>query len=535
MKKTLAALALIVCLIMVITLFASCKPAEVDPIDDNYRVFYQIFVGSFSDSNGDGIGDLRGIINRIDYLNDGNINSGKSLGVQGLWLSPIFKSPSYHKYDATDYYAIDPQFGTEDDLKELIELCHKRNVKVILDLAINHTSKENQWFKNFVTSHQRNNTDSDYYDFYTWEFSDTRLNGHTYYSIPGCANQYYEGNFDSGMPELNYDNDNVRTAVVDVAKHYLEMGIDGFRFDAIKYIYYNDTQDSAEFWKWYMAELRKIKPDVYAVGECWSADGEILEYYEALNCFCFSAAQVSGTIASAAKGQISSYVKHVETFTKKASSINPDSMFIPFLANHDTDRAAGYLPPNDFDLDENGLMVQSKTAYMAANLYLLCSGSPFIYYGEEIGMKGTRGGETTDANRRLAMLWGDKDTVKNPVGSTFSSENQINGTVKSQQRNKNSLLNYYARVIQLRNKYPQIARGSYTAVTVDSTCAGFVIEYKGEKTLLLHNVSPYLTVTVDLDKLPFTPTTLCDYIGQGKATLKSATLTIKAQTSVILK
>ena len=97
------------------------------------RVFYEIFVGSFSDSDGDGTGDLRGIIERFDYLNDGKPDSGFSLGVEGIWLTPIFSSPSYHKYDVADYYAIDESFGTEEDLKELIELCHKRDVKLILD------------------------------------------------------------------------------------------------------------------------------------------------------------------------------------------------------------------------------------------------------------------------------------------------------------------------------------------------------------------------------------------------------------------
>ena len=107
-----------------------------DPIDDNFRTFYQVFVGSFSDGNGDGIGDLRGVINRLDYLNDGDINSGKSLGVQGIWLSPIFSSPSYHKYDAKDYYKIDWRFGEEKTLIELADLCEERNIKLILDLAI---------------------------------------------------------------------------------------------------------------------------------------------------------------------------------------------------------------------------------------------------------------------------------------------------------------------------------------------------------------------------------------------------------------
>lgn len=531
MKKTSILIILILCMCMLATTFAACeKPAEVDPIDDNYRVFYQIFVGSFSDSNGDGVGDIRGIINRMDYLNDGNINSGKSLGVQGLWLSPIFESPSYHKYDATDYYKIDPKFGTEDDLKELLSICHARNVKVILDLAINHTAKDNLWFTNFAAAHRKSDIEDEYYDFYVSATTETQLNNHTYHPIPNCPGEYYEGNFDSGMPELNYDNDAVRQAVLEVAKHYLDLGVDGFRFDAIKYIYYNETAKSAEFWKWYTDELRKIKPDIYTVGECWSADGEILEYYEALNCFSFSAGQVSGTIANAAKGQISSFTKHVEGFNAQAKAINASSMFIPFIANHDLDRAAGYLPLEQVDADGN----VTKPAYMAANIYLLCSGSPFIYYGEEIGMKGTRGSAQTDANRRLAMLWGDEDTVKNPTGATFQNSLQINGTVAEQLKDKDSLLNYYAKVIAMRNKYPQIARGDCTSIEPQSGCAGFEITYNGEKTVLLHNVNVG-SVEIDLSKLNVTVSEICDYIGQGKATLSGNTLVIEGQTSVILK
>ena len=136
-----------------------------DPIDDNYRTFYQIFVGSFSDSNGDGFGDLQGIIDRFDYLNDGDMNSETSLGVQGIWLSPIFQSPSYHKYDAKDYYQIDWRFGTEETLKALIELCHSRNVKLILDLAINHTSSQHEWFLQFKQARIDGATANPYYDY----------------------------------------------------------------------------------------------------------------------------------------------------------------------------------------------------------------------------------------------------------------------------------------------------------------------------------------------------------------------------------
>ena len=252
--------------------------AMVDPIDDNYRTFYQVFVGSFSDGNGDGIGDLRGLINRLDYLNDGNINSGKSLGVQGIWLSPIFTSPSYHKYDAKDYYEIDWRFGTEEDLKELIGLCHQRNIKLILDLVINHTSSQHPWFIQFKEARATGDTENPYYDYYTCVSTADKANGVTYQKIAG-VDWWYECNFSGDMPELNYDNPTVRDKMLEVAKYYLDLGIDGFRFDAAKYIYYGDTGKSVEFWDWYMQELTAYCPDIYCVGECWSGETEILDYY----------------------------------------------------------------------------------------------------------------------------------------------------------------------------------------------------------------------------------------------------------------
>ena len=176
-------------------------PAMRDPIDDNYRTFYQIFVGSFSDSDGDGTGDLQGIINRLDYLNDGNINSETSLGVQGIWLSPIFSSPSYHKYDAMDYYKIASRFGKMEDLQELIDLCHQRNVKLILDLAINHTSTEHPWFAKFVEARTNGNPNDPYFDYYTCVTDDEKQGGITYQRI-GTTPYWYECNFSGEMPEI---------------------------------------------------------------------------------------------------------------------------------------------------------------------------------------------------------------------------------------------------------------------------------------------------------------------------------------------
>ncbi len=498
----------------------------IDSVADNFRTFYQIFVGSFSDSNGDGFGDIRGIINRMDYLNDGNINSGKSLGVQGIWLSPIFSSSSYHKYDANDYYKIDWRFGEEKDLKELIDLCHSRNVKLILDLAINHTSSKHEWFLQFKEARMNGDTENKYYDYYSCVTTEEKQGGISYQKIAG-VDCWYECNFSGDMPELNFDNEEVRKETLDIAKYYLDLGIDGFRFDAVKYIYYGNTEKSADFWEWYMSDLRKIKPDIYCVGECWSGEAEILEYYEELNCFNFAMAQAEGTVASAAKGMdISKYTKYIEAFQKKVVSKNPNGMVMGFLSNHDMDRIAGSF------VTENNMR-------MAANLYLLCSGSPVIYYGEEIGMKGSRGSENTDANRRLAMIWGDEDKVKDPVGSTYSADKQIKTNVSSQINDETSLYNYYRKLISIRHKYEAIPRGNYKAVSCGKkNLGGFLIEYKGENLLLIHNNSTE-EISYDLstckDISGFSCEKLCDYIGVGEAKLEGNLLTVGPQTSVIIK
>ena len=190
--------------------------------EDNDRVFYEIFVGSFSDSDGDGIGDLRGIINRMDYLNDGDPDSGRSLGVEGLWLTPIFKSPSYHKYDVTDYYTIDPSFGTLEDLQELAKLCEERNVKLIIDLVLNHSGSQNKWFSEFKTAHRAGSTENPYYDYYTWARQGETPSGRTFRAVDGTED-YYECNFSGDMPELNYDNPAVREEMLPLRRHQVRL------------------------------------------------------------------------------------------------------------------------------------------------------------------------------------------------------------------------------------------------------------------------------------------------------------------------
>lgn len=496
-----------------------------DPCDDNYRTFYQIFVGSFSDGNNDGFGDLTGIINRMDYLNDGNINGGDDLGVQGIWLSPIFSSPTYHKYDAKDYYQIDWRFGDETVLKQLIDLCHERNVKIILDLAINHTSDMHKWFQEFQKSRMSGDTSNKYYDYYTAVTTAGKKGGVTYQKIAG-VDFWYECNFSGSMPELNYDNPEVREEMLNVAKYYLDLGIDGFRFDAVKYIYYGDTAKSVAFWDWYMDELTQYKPDIYCVGECWSGETEIMKYYPEMNCFNFAMSGAEGFAANAAKGaNLGSFTNYIVYYQNKVKAANPNGMPIQFLSNHDQDRIAGAF------LLENNMK-------MAASLYLLSPGSPVIYYGEEIGLRGSRGTAMTDANRRLAMIWGDFDLVKNPTGSTYSADKQIKTTVMDQLKDDSSMLSHYQQLLSIRQRYPAVARGTYSQLsTSNKNVGGFRVEYDGETIAIIHNTST-VSVSVDLSKCSalngYTVTEILEIVGSG-ATLEGSVLTIDGQTSIILK
>ena len=494
---------------------------------DNNRVFYEIFVGSFSDSDGDGVGDLRGIINRMDYLNDGDPDSGRSLGVEGIWLTPIFRSPSYHKYDATDYYTIDPAFGTEDDLRELCALCRERNVKLILDLAINHTGDRCKWFSEFKQAHRLGDKENAFYDFYSWCSGRENIPAGRAFSPIDSSNDFYECNFFSGMPELNFDNPAVREETLKIAQHYLDLGVDGFRFDAVKYVYYGDHAQNAAFWQWYTDELRAVKRDIYLVGEVWDSDGIVEQYYGALNCFNFTVSQAEGMIAKAAAGNgVSSYCSYVDSYLDRVGGLREDAAIVPFIANHDMDRAAGFLPVS------NGRM------RMAANLYLLGPGSPFIYYGEELGAKGSRGGSDTDANRRLAMPWGDGDAVRDPVGADYPEKNRLKLTAAEEIGDPDSLYTYYKTLMMIRRANPEIARGEYTALGTGSgdKLGGFMSEWEGKAVCVLHNASQD-EQRIDLAALTGGRSlyVIAASIGVGEAVLDGTVLTLGPQTSAVLR
>jgi glycosidase len=484
-------------------------------------------VGSFSDSDGDGTGDLRGIINRMDYLNDGDPASGKSLGIEGIWLTPIFESPSYHKYDVTDYYRIDPAFGTTEDLQELIRLCHERGVKLILDLPLNHTGDRNAWFTEFISAHAKQDPASEYYDFYTWLEEGENLPGGRWFRYLPEAGVQVECNFSDRMPELNFDNEKVRQAVLDIAKYYLELGVDGFRFDAAKYTYFGENDRNIAFWEWYVQELKEINPEIYTVAEVWDGEGITNQYARAVNCFHFSTSQAEGLYAETARGgDVNKLTQATARYLEELRQVNPEAMDIPFLSNHDMDRAAGYLPMS------NGRMA------MAANLYILTPGSPFLYYGEEIGLRGSRGGADTDANRRLKILWGDGDPIRDPEGSDYKK--QTTYSVRDLEKIPGSLLNHYRKVIAVRKANPEIARGEYLALSfADTKLGGFLCTWNGKTVGVFHNTTEK-ELTVDLKEATEQPFTEVAAVleaipGEGGAALDGTVLTLGPQTSAVLR
>ncbi|MCR4741133.1 MAG: alpha-amylase, partial [Lachnospiraceae bacterium] len=371
---------------------------------------------------------------------------GDDLEVNELWLMPVFPSPSYHKYDTTDYMSIDPEYGTLKDFKKLLKVCHKRDIKVIIDLALNHTSIEHPWF----TEHP------EYYN-----ISEDKKDG--YAKLPGeNETGYYEARFYSGMPDLNLDSEEVRKEIEKITDHWLSMGVDGFRLDAVSYYYSDDTAKNVEFLKWFTDMVRDQKEDVYLVGECYTSQDTYSKYYasgiDSLFDFAFSGPD--GVIASAVKGNrsMAAYAEGMESEEKLYAGYYPGFINAPFYTNHDMGRSAGYYAYDD----------GTKTKFSGA-LNLLMTGNAFIYYGEEIGMKGSG----KDENKRAPMQWGEDEYMcKGPAG--MEKVEMKFEPVNVQEKDPSSILNYYKKAIALRNRYPVIPHGRTKVVpelTGKETCA----------------------------------------------------------------
>ncbi|MBR3503415.1 MAG: alpha-amylase [Clostridia bacterium] len=449
-------------------------------------VAYEIFVGSFADSDGDGLGDLRGIEEKLDYI--------ASLGVDMIWLTPIHPSPSYHHYDVTDYYAVAPEFGALEDFDSLVAACRERGIGVILDLVVNHTGVGHPWFSEACAA-LAGGKESPAIEMYTF------TQGSGDHEVPGASGWYYEGRFGPHMPDLNLDNEDVRGEIARIIAFWQEHGVSGFRLDATTSYYTGAPGKCAEFVRFICETARAKDPDCYVVGECWADAQTILGMYSSGidSLFNFPAADVDGLLVQAAlNGRGAAVARRMAEWNGQLRAASPASLDAPFLTNHDIARARG--------------MLRSDEAAMkaAAMLYLLLPGRPFVYYGEELGMSGSG----RDENKRLPMLWSAADETANCLPPADADQKQrLKAGVAEQEGNEESLLNWYRALIALRSLAPELARGEMTALDAgnDAVCA-FTVE-DGTTAIVLVNASKGETVSLDLAALGLDDAALLGCVG----------------------
>ncbi|NHZ72089.1 MAG: alpha-amylase [Aquificales bacterium] len=425
-------------------------------------IFYEIFVRSFADSDGDGVGDINGLIENLDYLNDGDPHTNSDLGITGIWLMPIMQSPSYHGYDTVDYYQVDDEYGSNEDFKRLVEEANDRGIRVIVDLVMNHTSDQHPWFQEArdPASAQR--------DWYIWQDEAPVDSNYWHQDDDGS---YYYGYFWGGMPDLNYENPEVTAVMQEIIRFWLDdMGADGFRLDAIKHLIEDGriVENTPATHTWLQQDfypyVKDINPQALTVGEIWSTPDDIVPYIGDEVDIAFEFSLADAILESA----VSERKVHVERAQQTAAETYPAGQFATFLANHDQNRARSRL-------------LSDEQAKVAATLQLMSPGVPFIYYGEEIGMQG----EKPDENIRRPMQWhGDGGFSTGEPWQPYFEDYQERH-VSAQSDDPDSLLNHYRALVQLRNTYPALRSGGWTAVPTDNSSLYAFLRTNTEESILV--------------------------------------------------
>ncbi|WP_106397926.1 maltose alpha-D-glucosyltransferase [Actinocorallia populi] len=500
---------------------------EDEPRDPHWyktAVFYEVLVRGFRDSNGDGTGDIRGLIEKLDYL--------QWLGIDCIWLLPIYESPLKDGgYDIKEYTRILPEFGVLGDFVELVDEAHARGIRVIADLVINHTSDQHFWF-----TESRRDPDGPYGDFYVWAdtdegypdariiFVDTETSNWTYDPVRG---QYYWHRFFSHQPDLNYDNPAVQEAMLEILRFWLDLGIDGFRLDAVPYLYAREgtncenLPETHAYLKRVRAEVDRLYPDRVLLAEAnqWPAD--VVAYFgdpatggdECHMAFHFP---VMPRIFMAVRRETRHPISEIMAQTPK---IPENCQWGIFLRNHDeltlemvTDEERDYMYAEyarDPRMKAN-VGIRRRLAPLLDNdrnrtelftaLLLSLPGSPVLYYGDEIGM-----GDN--------IYLGDRDGVRTPMQWTpdrnagFSScdparlylpvvMDPIYGyqalNVEAQRDDPGSLLLWTRQMIGIRKRHPVFGRGSYTELPASNPAVlAFLREYGDDRVLCVNNLSRF--------------------------------------------
>ncbi len=528
-------------------------------------VYYSLFVRAFADGNKDGIGDFVGLTKKLDYLNDGDDSTTDDLGVTGLWLLPIFASPSYHGYDVDDYYSINPEYGTMADFEKFMAEAKKRGIEVILDMTFNHSSPYNDWFK------QSKNPSSPYRSWYRWISDEDCDVPELGYRGPYNLKQkalggaiwnldlqnkgvdsngremfyYYAGVFGSQMPDFNLDEPAVREEFKKVLKFWLDKGVSGFRFDAAGHVYNaaevrpgSETLSKAvEFWKEIDDYIRSVNPDSYSVAEVWEPTATRARYMAGTpSNFHFDLGTLISQIINnqeandrknAPDGEPESfngYARSLESQYALYAENNPLYVDAPFLSNHDQPRSAASLRNDPAKIK------------LAADMYILVEGCPFIYYGEELAMKSG----ADDPSKRTPMIWNrpgkDKlETYWHELGpyKNASVYNRNTVSVADQQKDPSSILNHYKRVVRVKTSNPALFKGRLSALGVNSAVVeSYTMTSEEQTAFVMHNVSTTRTETVKLPEIASGMKMV--YAAREGVVVSDGKITIPPMTSVVL-
>ncbi|MGD2103625.1 MAG: alpha-amylase family glycosyl hydrolase [Anaerolineae bacterium] len=454
------------------------SPALAESVDEdvgwwNDAIFYEVFVRSFCDSDGDGIGDLPGLTKKLDYLSDGDPETGDDLGITGIWLMPIMESPSYHGYDLVDYFTVDHDYGTNEAFRTLVGEAHERGVRIIVDLVLNHTSWRHPWFVNASQG-----PEAQYRDWYIWRRESPDYVGpwgqRVWHSHQG---NYYYALFWRGMPDLNYRNPKVTEASQAIARFWLEeMGADGFRLDAAHHLVEEGqtqagTPGNHRWWAEFDELTDKVGSDVLTVGEIWADTSAVAPYIANDELDLAFEFNLASAIISSINGGDPGWFKYV---LHQVEAGYPAHQYATFLTNHDQNRVMSQLRQD------------SEAARLAATVLLTLPGTPFIYYGEELGMTGQK----PDEMIRTPMQWTAEAHAGFTTGRPWQAVNagyeKVN--VATAAADPDSLLNHYRRLIQLRHDHPALSRGDL--VDLESTCGhvhGYLRHHAGEYVLTILN------------------------------------------------
>jgi maltose alpha-D-glucosyltransferase/alpha-amylase len=511
--------------------FTETAESPADPFWYKRAVFYEVLVRSFNDSNGDGIGDLKGLTQKLDYLS--------WLGVDCLWLPPFFASPLRDGgYDVADYTSVLPEFGTLGDFVEFVDAAHRRGIRVIIDFVMNHTSDQHPWFQA-----SRNDPTGPYGDFYVWAdddkgyadariiFVDTETSNWTYDPV---RKQYYWHRFFSHQPDLNFENPRVREAIMEALRFWLDLGIDGFRLDAVPYLFEEEGTNcenlprTHEFLREVRAEVDRLYPDRVLLCEANQWPEDVVEYMgdgdECQMAFHFP---VMPRLFMAVRRETRYPISEILAQTPK---IPDNCQWGIFLRNHDeltlemvTDEERDYMYAEyakDPRMKAN-IGIRRRLAPLLDNdrrrlelftsLLLSLPGSPVLYYGDEIGMGdniwlGDRDGVRTpmqwDPDRNAGFSDANPGRLTLPVIMDPIYGYQVTN-VEAQMASPTSLLHFTRRMIEVRKANPAFGLGSFTDLGGSNpSVLSFLREYDGEHgcdvVLCVNNLSRFAQ-PVELD------------------------------------